>query len=451
RGHQGGHPRSRDNRILCRERELEEFRNEWRREIAEYRQGARPRSPSERHQARSRDHRNPREERRREIADTDGLRDGNHADRVKAVSAIRWDTSKNFTGGNFHYWLKAIRNHLKAARLWDLVTGVERRLRDGRARDTWNHLNRVAVVLLMSSVQDDLLLGITGEETAVKIWEFIGAMYHVVKWGTSANLLSTLTNLKMTNGANVNDHLTQFQETAERLNEMGDGLNAKQLTALLLGSLPETWNTFKTTFWIRRMHPRTTAWKPTSALKELVAVVNLRLDARTIDGKQMPPTGTTRQRCKCIVTCMPASKQLKPTLPESTSGHKATRALLIHTPMTLKKHTTELEQIKAKSKGSEANSVDTGVDEDPCDSDLTTDNKWSWAGAVWGFLEANAHQADTVHDDNHGNELEWVVDSGATHHMCFVKSMFVDLVAPNASTITTVSLPNGGKGDVEGI
>ncbi|KAF0693151.1 Aste57867_15848 [Aphanomyces stellatus] len=119
--------------------------------------------------------------------------------------------------------------------------------------------------------------------------------------------------------------------------------------------------------------------------------------------------------------------------------------------MTLKKHTTELEQIKAKSKGSEANSVDTGVDEDPCDSDLTTDNKWSWAGAVWGFLEANAHQADTVHDDNHGNELEWVVDSGATHHMCFVKSMFVDLVAPNASTITTVSLPNGGKGDVEGI
>ncbi|CAK4707963.1 unnamed protein product, partial [Aphanomyces euteiches] len=42
-----------------------------------------------------------------------------HNDCVKAVGAVKWMSSKNFDGDNFHYWMKAIRNQLKAARLWE--------------------------------------------------------------------------------------------------------------------------------------------------------------------------------------------------------------------------------------------------------------------------------------------------------------------------------------------
>ncbi|KAF0729316.1 hypothetical protein Ae201684P_010480 [Aphanomyces euteiches] len=141
-----------------------------------------------------------------------------HNDPVKAVGAVKWMSSKNFDGNNFHYWMKAIRNHLKAARLWEVVIGTEVRPAAAHLAAHWDHLDRLAVAILMDSIRDDLLLGITGEETAAMIWAFITSKYHDVKWGTSAGFLGKLTALKMTNGSNVNDHLTAFKELSEKLN-----------------------------------------------------------------------------------------------------------------------------------------------------------------------------------------------------------------------------------------
>ncbi|CAK4311560.1 unnamed protein product, partial [Aphanomyces euteiches] len=59
----------------------------------------------------------------------------------------------------------------------------------------------------------------------------------------------------MASGSDVNEHLTVFREYSEKLNEMGEGLKTSQLTALLLGSLPDSWNTFKTSFWILKSAP----------------------------------------------------------------------------------------------------------------------------------------------------------------------------------------------------
>ncbi|KAH9150574.1 hypothetical protein LEN26_004051 [Aphanomyces euteiches] len=96
-----------------------------------------------------------------------------HNDREKAVGAVKWMSSKNFDGNNFHYWMKAIRNHLKAARLWEVVIGTEVRPAAAHLAAQWDHLDRLAVAILMDSIRDDLLLGITGEETAAMIWAFI--------------------------------------------------------------------------------------------------------------------------------------------------------------------------------------------------------------------------------------------------------------------------------------
>ncbi|KAH9110440.1 hypothetical protein AeMF1_014752, partial [Aphanomyces euteiches] len=178
-----------------------------------------------------------------------------HSERVKAVGAVKWLPTKNFVGSNFHYWLKAIRNHLKAARLWDIVTGTEIRPSAPVESAQWDHLDRLAVTVLMDSIRDDLLLGVAGEESAAVIWETICNKYLEVKWGTSASLLGKLTNLKMPSGSDVNEHLTVFREYSEKLNEMDEGLKASQLTALLLGSLPHSWNTFKTSFWILKSAP----------------------------------------------------------------------------------------------------------------------------------------------------------------------------------------------------
>ncbi|CAK4803990.1 unnamed protein product [Aphanomyces euteiches] len=146
----------------------------------------------------------------RDVNEPLNVHTSSHNERVKAVGAVKWLPTKNFVGNNFHYWLKAIRNHLKAARLWDIVTGTEIRPSAPVESAQWDHLDRLAVTVLMDSIRDDLLLGVTGEESAAVIWETICNKYLEVKWGTSASLLGKLTNLKMASGSDLEYFKTSF-------------------------------------------------------------------------------------------------------------------------------------------------------------------------------------------------------------------------------------------------
>ncbi|KAH9182605.1 hypothetical protein AeNC1_015420 [Aphanomyces euteiches] len=50
-------------------------------------------------------------------------------------------------------------------------------------------------------------------------------------------------------------------------------------------------------------------------------------------------------------------------------------------------------------------------------------------------------------DSGNDHELEWIIDSGATHHICFVKSMFSAL----KPTSMTVNLPNNTQVRASGV
>ncbi|KAF0738605.1 hypothetical protein Ae201684_005533 [Aphanomyces euteiches] len=75
---------------------------------------------------------------------------------------------------------------------------------------------------------------------------------------------------------------------------------------------------------------------------------------------------------------------------------------------------------------------------------------WNWCGVA--TLEPKvANQVDQGQVDRKLAETEWIVDTGATHHMCFVKGMFNDLQPGDSSMANSVGLPDGGKITVEGI
>ncbi|KAH9113222.1 hypothetical protein LEN26_009060 [Aphanomyces euteiches] len=366
----------------------------------------------------------------------DNYANSNHAtdlalyhDRIKAIGTVKWLASKNFDGNNFHYWMKAIRNHLKAARLWEIVVGIETRPLEPEQARQWDHLDRLAVTILMDSIRDDLLLGITGEETSGVIWQFITEKYHDAKWGTSAGLLGKLTALKMINSSNVNDHLTTIRELSEKLNEMGEGLNCSQLTALLLGSLPENWNTSKSSFWIMKTAPgydeleaniRTEAGRRGNEL-----TVKRREDKRTLESNLVDANLTNMlEVVQAVRRNFKDVDQVTPTQVKS-----------------VKKHNNEVEQIKNRAATSESNSVAmqnessrTSTDKIVAEQTPQIDGNWSWSGMSF---RSNV-------------ENEWIVDSGATHHMCFTKSMFLDLKSSSPTATNEVGLPNGGKVSVEG-
>ncbi|KAH9076450.1 hypothetical protein Ae201684P_010394 [Aphanomyces euteiches] len=98
-----------------------------------------------------------------------------------------------------------------------------------------------------------------------------------------------------------------------------------------------------------------------------------------------------------------------------------------------KKHNAEVEQAKSRAKVPEAN-MGHGDDAD-----------------VHPSSEDVANQVDQGQVDRKLAETEWIVDTGATHHMCFVKGMFNDLQPVDSSMANSVGLPDGGKITVEGI
>ncbi|KAH9095669.1 hypothetical protein Ae201684P_015468 [Aphanomyces euteiches] len=393
-----------------------------------------------------------------------------HSERVKAVGAVKWLPTKNFVGNNFHYWLKAIRNHLKAARLWDIVTGTEIRPSAPVESAQWDHLDRLAVTVLMDSIRDDLLLGVTGEESAAVIWETICNKYLEVKWGRSASLLGKLTNLKMASGSDVNEHLTVFREYSEKLNEMGEGLKTSQLTALLLGSLPDSWNTFKTSFWILKSAPsydeleaniRTEAARRGSELaakrKEdkkalqgnaaeahAAQLAQQQLDLfRRLDSIEANLASGRGHPSKRLQGAKAPNPHVNETCEYcKRKGHKADKCFM------KRRHQNDLDQANKRAHIVESNLSERFDDDEAMDMKTEGSEDWKWSGSAWAN-EAWASRASTR--GLGGLKYEWVVDSGATHHMCYVLEMFDQMEASTKSKANTVGLPNGGHVAVEGV
>ncbi|CAK4401882.1 unnamed protein product, partial [Aphanomyces euteiches] len=118
-----------------------------------------------------------------------------------------------------------------------------------------------------------------------------------------------------------------------------------------------------------------------------------------------------------------------------------------------KKHNAEVEQAKSRAKVPEAN-MGHGGDADVHPSSENGPRQaidhWNWCGAA--ALEPKvANQVEQGQVDRKLAETEWIVDTGATHHMCFVKGMFNDLHPVDSSMANSVGLPDGGKITVEGI
>ncbi|CAK4660412.1 unnamed protein product, partial [Aphanomyces euteiches] len=116
-------------------------------------------------------------------------------------------------------------------------------------------------------------------------------------------------------------------------------------------------------------------------------------------------------------------------------GHKTEKCFL------KKKHSNDLENAKQQAKDIESNNAFDGIprcEQGNCEQSEGSAKSdelgnWKWVGAAW------AHEASLV-QGKIGDKfiIEWVIDSGATYHMCFVREMFSSLELPEPGTTSTV-------------
>ncbi|KAH9112324.1 hypothetical protein AeMF1_013327 [Aphanomyces euteiches] len=374
------------------------------------------------------------------------------AERVKETQIVQWNKENNLTGLNFHHWQKAIRNHLKIVKLWAIVNGTEPKPYDPDDARLWINLDRIAVNHLTNAVNSSLIIGINDENSANEIWKTISRNHNNVNWGTGGLLFAQLSNLKCTESGSLEEHLKKFKEITKKLADLGEPVSDKQKAALLLDSMSDSWNNFAAIYWSATVGPsfvelessilayqkrRTTGHD--ARRKEEQRTANAAA-AHHVEQQLHDEQGLAQRvaalETKLVNMVKAIASFTKKVIPRSSG---------MTTCWMKEKHTAELARRNPKRIEANNSTAEGPVDkEDEIDeNDNPGESDVSWGAAV----VVNQVGEGQMDDSGNDHELEWIIDSGATHHICFVKSMFSAL----KPTSMTVNLPNNTQVRASGV
>jgi len=153
---------------------------------------------------------------------------------------------EKFTGSNnFQLWKVKMRDML-------VQQGVAKAL-DGKAKrpvsmdeDDWEDMDARALSTIRLCLVDNVLFNIVSETMIAGLWTKLESLY-MTKLLTNMILLKRqLYTLCMKEGMKTSDHLNTFNTLICQLTSMGDKLDSEDKAITLLCSLPESWDHFVT-------------------------------------------------------------------------------------------------------------------------------------------------------------------------------------------------------------
>lgn len=103
--------------------------------------------------------------------------------------------------------------------------------KDGKAR---------AVIGL--ALENNQLTHVMKAETAKEMWEVLQKIHHRSSLVNKIHVLRQLLRLQLEEGGNMADHIASVMELSQRLEAMGEQLSGFWLVAILLSSLPQSYD-----------------------------------------------------------------------------------------------------------------------------------------------------------------------------------------------------------------
>ncbi|KAM2683111.1 hypothetical protein EV1_044763 [Malus domestica] len=108
----------------------------------------------------------------------------------------------------------------------------------------WKKMNRKAIGTIRQWVDDSVFHHVSNETNAREFWTKLESLFEKKTPAKKAFLIKELINVKYKDGLSVAEHLNNFQNIINQLATMKMTIEDELQALLLLGSLPDSWETF---------------------------------------------------------------------------------------------------------------------------------------------------------------------------------------------------------------
>ncbi|XP_074580577.1 retrovirus-related Pol polyprotein from transposon TNT 1-94 [Curcuma longa] len=148
------------------------------------------------------------------------------------------------TGSNYSSWKSRMEDLLYVKNYYMPVFSTEKP--EDKTEEQWTIFHRQVCGFIRQWVEDNVLNHVSGINHARTLWSKLEELYASNTGSNKMYVMNQLLGLKYKDGSSMADHINNFQGHINQLSSMGLKLEDELLGLWLFGSLPHTWDTFRT-------------------------------------------------------------------------------------------------------------------------------------------------------------------------------------------------------------
>lgn len=363
---------------------------------------------------------------------------------------------EKLNGNNYGVWSIRMKLFLVKEGLWEVIEHV------GDLTDPLTPKDMKAFIWIVSYVEDSQLIHISANESGREAWKALKKYHHRTELSSQIRVMKKLFKANLEIGGDMENHLSEIFSWLDDLTRMGAGFNEKVSIALMLSSLNneyqslvtalEAWDENRLTKdsvraklldeWRRKSCEAGVSGTQSGAFRAINRGLENQRFNQGFVGQQHERSEMKRGTRKCyncggvghIQSACSSRGRINNPSSRFSNGH-AVRSVSVPSHSNFGDLRDFLE---AKNNHEEIKFEENHVSRE--DNEINDELRSAKTArySQW-YASLSMHNKDTV--------VSWIVDSGASVHMCNDRSQFVSLCEKNCGNVT---IANGDKIQAKG-